>query len=138
MLVIILGQAEDVALLQLLTVVVVVGENVYFVQLHGEKVLELFVVLPRVQEELVKLVSVKALVHVEDGEHLELVGSMSDVHIYLRGHCRKARFFNSLLWKGHVDTMEMRIVLQLPVSLNSLELTLLALFTIASSATFLC
>ena len=38
-LVIILGQAEDVALLQLLTVVVVVGENVYFVQLHGEKVL---------------------------------------------------------------------------------------------------
>ena len=72
-LVIILGQAEDVALLQLLTVVVVVGENIYFVQLHGEKVFELFVVLPRVQEELVKLVSVKALVHVEDGEHLELV-----------------------------------------------------------------
>ena len=105
MLVIILGQAEDVALLQLLTVVVVVGENVYFVQLHGEKVLELFVVLPRVQEKLVKLVSVKALIHVEDGEHLELVGSMSDVHIYLRGHCRKARFFNSLLWKRHVDTI---------------------------------
>ena len=73
MLVIILGQAEDVALLQLLTVVVVVGENVYFVQLHSEKVFELFVVLPRVLEELVKLVSVKALVHVEDGEHLELV-----------------------------------------------------------------
>ena len=73
-----------------------------------------FVVLPCVQEELVKLVSVKALVHVEDGEHQELVGIMSDVHIYLRDHCRKARFFNSLLWKRHVDTMEMRIVLQLP------------------------
>ena len=57
---------------------------------------------------------VKALIHVEDGEHLELVGSVSDVHIYLRGHCRKARFFNSLLWKRHVDTIEMRIVLQLP------------------------
>ena len=90
-----------------------------------------------VQEKLVKLVSVKALVNVEDGEHLELVGSVSDVHIYLRGHCRKARFFNSLLWKRHVDTIEMRIVLQLPVSLNSLELTFLALFTTASSATFL-
>ena len=51
---VILGQEEDVALLQLLAVVVVVGENVYFVQLHGEKVLELFVVLPRVQEKLVK------------------------------------------------------------------------------------
>ena len=63
---------------------------------------------------MLKLISVNALVNVEDGEHLELVGSMSDVHIYLRGHCRKARFFNSLLWKRYVDIIEMRIVLQLP------------------------
>ena len=67
---------------------VVVGENLYFVLLHGEKDLELFVVLPHVQEKLVKLVSV----HAEDGEHLELVGSVSDVHSDLRGHCQKTHF----------------------------------------------